>query len=457
MISEKNPHTANVEPREASVEISQADMPAVTKLSRKRTRRKKRPGKSPLVVAPTTLETVQPLPKLMPPPPPLSATSVPIFPVQTPSSQAPGEPTKSRRRFRSALLFVFLPTLLAALYFGRVASDQFYAKADFAIRTQNPTPTEGMSIMGMGVGSGSPAVADMFIVKNYIHSRQILEDLRSSIDLRSIYNTSAADWWARLPDDATEEDLLKYWKRMATVKYDATTGITHLGVRAFRAQDAQLVADKVLQLSEELVNRLSVRAQQDRVALAQTEVDKAYQRVVETMDRLRAFQQETKQVDPESFVLSRSAIHAKLETEISQYEAQLQELQRNLPAEAPSVVQLSKRLDIARLQLAAEQLRSTESLGGDSQSASEVITKFNKLKLETEFAAKAYDSALASLETARAEAAAQNRYLEAFVRPQLPEEAEYPWRTLNVILIGFASAILWGIGSLLVSAIREHL
>jgi capsular polysaccharide transport system permease protein len=424
---------------------------------RKRPRGKEDPPQPIALIADGPTEIVQPLPRLEPPPPPLSAAAAPIFPVDSPPSQTPGDPTRTRHRFRSALFFVIIPTLLSALYFGIIAASQFYAKADFAIRTQNSSATEGMSIRGLGIASGSPAVADMFIVKSYIHSRQILEDLKDRLDLRKVYDTPHADLLARLPADATEEELLSYWKRMTTVKYDATTGITHLGVRAFTPEDAKVVAEHVLRLSEELVNRISARAQQDAVALAQTEVDKAYERVAQTMDRLRSFQQESKQVDPESFVLARSEIHAKLETEISQYESKLQELLRALPSDAPSVVQLSKRLEIARQQLAAEQLRSTESMSHDGRSASEVITKFNKLKLDTEFAAKAYDSALASLESARSQAASQTRYLEAFVRPQTPQKAEYPWRVVNIALVALGTSILWGIGTLVVSAIKEHL
>jgi len=434
------------------------------KKRRRKARRAKRRGKKPPSTREHTPErrgeakvsSLGQLEKLTPLPPAPAPPAEPIFPVNLPASQRPGEPVRGRRRFRSALFFVVLPTLAAALYFGYFASDQYYAKADFAIRTQNPTPTEGMSLMGMGVGSGSPAVADMFIVRNYIHSRQILEDLKPRIDLRAVYSTPEADWLASLPEGASEEDFLEYWKRMVTVKYDATTGITHLGVRAFTAENAKLVADNILDLGEELVNRLSERAQKDRVALAQTDVESAFRKVTEAIDTLQDFQKEARQVDPASYVLARGEIQAKLESEISQYEAQLQQLQRALPDDAPSVVQLQKRLDIAHQQLAAEKLRSTESPLGDGQSASEVITRFNKLQLQLEFATKAYDSALESLETARIEAAAQDRYLEAFVRPQVPQAAEYPWRVLNVVLVAVTCFAVWGIGRLVIAAIREH-
>jgi capsular polysaccharide transport system permease protein len=391
---------------------------------------------------------VEPLQKLSEPPAP---PSTPIFPVGAP--QTPAQPMRTRRRFRWALVFVGLPTLAAAIYFWFYASDQYYARSDFAIRTHQSSPMEGLALFGMA-GASSPAVADMFIVRDYLQSRQILEDLKPRIDLRKIYSNPDADWLVRLDPTVTEEELLDYWQGMSSVKYDATTGITSLGIRAFTPQDAKTVAENVLQLSEALVNRLSDRAQSDRLRLAEEEVAQARERATKALDALQSHQQEARQVDPASFAVARSEIQSRLEQQISQYETQIERLRQELPDDAPGVQLLGKSLAVTKAQLDAEKMRSTQSDNGES--ASEVLNNFHKLKLESEFAAKAYDSALASLEAARLEAAAQSRYLEAFVRPQLPEYPEFPWRILNVIIVALASALVWGIGSLVIAAIREH-
>jgi capsular polysaccharide transport system permease protein len=101
------------------------------------------------------------------------------------------------------------------------------------------------------------------------------------------------------------------------------------------------------------------------------------------------------------------------------------------------------------------QLWRNISEGGDS--AAQLLKEFAKLQLETEFATKAYLSSLASLESARIEAVRKNLYLETFVRPHVPEVAKYPTSLLNVVLVFVVSLLVWAIGGLFVSAIREHI
>jgi len=78
------------------------------------------------------------------------------------------------------------------------------------------------------------------------------------------------------------------------------------------------------------------------------------------------------------------------------------------------------------------------------------------LQVELEFARKAYTSMLGSLETARAEAQKQQKYLLPVVAPNLPDEPLEPRRVLGVLTVFFCSLVVYGIGALLLAAIREH-
>jgi capsular polysaccharide transport system permease protein len=63
---------------------------------------------------------------------------------------------------------------------------------------------------------------------------------------------------------------------------------------------------------------------------------------------------------------------------------------------------------------------------------------------------------LSSLERARLEADRQQRYVTAFVRPTLPQEALYPKRILASVTVFAISLVLWALGVLIVYAIRDH-
>lgn len=374
----------------------------------------------------------------------------------------PRRPTPARRRamFYSALLVVGLPTLCAAIYYGFFASDQYAASGHFVVRhrAENPAAMSTLSFLGLGT-SGTGSTPDMLVVNDYMASLQMIKDLAPHVDLRSMYADTGADWLARLKpsygkDTISDEDLRDYWLKMAMVHFDQTTGLSTFEVRAFTAEDAKTIADAVFERGEELVNRLSERAQEDSLQLARREVENYRQGALDSLDALLAFQEKAQQVDPQGFASARTQIQAGIEQEVTQLQAQLDVLRQKLPEDAPGITQVKDRLGVIERQLITERTKSTVSSTGDS--AAKILNEFAKLKLESEFATQAYMSSLASLESARLEAIRQNLYLETFVRPHLPQIPEYPQALLNTLLVLVISFLVWGIGGLLVSAAREH-
>lgn len=369
-------------------------------------------------------------------------------------------PVKRRILLLSALLVIGLPTIVAALYYVFYASDQYAATGHFVVRhrNENTAALSSLSVLGLGT-TGTSSIPDMMVVNDYMASMQIIKDLAPRIDLRAVYDTPRADSLARLKpargeDGISDERLLDYWRRMVTIHFDTSTGLSTLEVRAFSPEDAKAIAEQVFALGEELVNRLATRAQQDALALAKQEVETYRERAVAALDAMQTFQERARQVDPQAFTQARVQIQAGVEKELSQLQAQLDVLRKNLPEDAPGVTQIRDRLVVMEKQLALEREKSTVSETGESAAA--IMNEFAKLRLESDFATQAYTSSLASLESARLEAIRQNLYLETFVRPHAPQVAQYPASLLNTLLVFFVALLVWAIGGLFVSAIREH-
>jgi capsular polysaccharide transport system permease protein len=405
--------------------------------------------------------------------PPVQPSVSELFPVDSENFATPAP--KKKKLLRSFLLCVALPTFLSIVYFGILASDQYATVSQFIIHTRSLIPTGPLAGPGGGMTVVSPlALSDMLVVQDYVGSRQILDDLASELNLREIYSTRRADWFARLkPEPAfrrllngkifteglmatvSEEDLLDYWRKMASVKFDMTTGIATLQVKAFSAEESLRIAEAVLACGENLVNQLSERSLEDALKFAKAEVAEAQTRATRALDELQSFQAEAQEVDPEGYALARGTLQAKLDADLSLYQSQLELLRKSLPEDAPGILQLKSKILVAQNQIQAERTKSTTQ--GKNASASEVLNEFAKKKLEVDFSTQAYVSALEYLEAARASAMQQSRYLEAFVRPQLADEAEYPRRLHAVLLVLLASSLLWGIGYLLISAAKEHI
>jgi len=370
-------------------------------------------------------------------------------------------PVKRRIMLFSALVVIGLPTFVAATYYAFFASDQYAAAGHFVVRhrSENPAALSSLSLLGLGTAP-TGSTPDMMVVNDYMLSLQMIKDLSGEIDLRAIYDTPRADWLARLKprlghNTISDEDLLAYWQKMATVHYDTTTGLSKFEVRAFSPDDAKAAADHVFKLSEALVNQVSRRAQEDALDLARREVENYRERAIASLDALQAFQERARQVDPEAFAQARAGIQAGVEQELSQLQTQLDVLRKNLPEDAPGIAQVKDRLAAMEKQLATERVKSTVSETGES--AAQILNEFAKLRLESEFATQAYLSSLGSLESARLEAIRQKLYLETFVRPQAPQIPEYPRGLLNTLLVFVVAFLVWSIGGLLVSAAREHI
>src|SRR5690606_23169061 len=90
------------------------------------------------------------------------------------------------------------------------------------------------------------------------------------------------------------------------------------------------------------------------------------------------------------------------------------------------------------------------------EALSDVVGQYESLAVDREFAESTYTAALAAYDTARAEASRQSRYLAAYVKPTLAQDAEYPERAkLLLILSGFL-LVLWIIAVLVFYSLRDR-
>src|SRR3546814_7249065 len=69
------------------------------------------------------------------------------------------------------------------------------------------------------------------------------------------------------------EDLYRYFKKHVVVEHESASTITKLTVRAYTPQDAFNINRHLLELSEQLVNRLNERARNDLIRNAQRDAE----------------------------------------------------------------------------------------------------------------------------------------------------------------------------------------
>ena len=366
---------------------------------------------------------------------------------------------KIRRRFfqvelrRQAWLVFFLPTLLSAIYFLFLASDQYESEAKFVVRSaQRPDSLGGLSfLVQLGLQRSQD---DSFIVQEFMVSRDAVRELQQRLPLRAMFKAGALDIVAGYPSffyGPREERFYKYFQTMVSVIHTDKTGISTVRVRAFSSESAKEIADALLQLGEELVNRLNGRLLRDAVGRAEVEVNEAQNRVIAAQATLTTFRNKELLIDPARNAVALAELIAKLSAELALTRAQIAEAKMN-SSTGPQLPILDRKAIALDEQIALERARVARSSDG----LAERIATYERLVLEREFANKFLSANETDLVKAKSEAAKQLLYLERVVEPHLADYPTQPKRTRTTLIVFVANLLFALVSWLVFTGIREH-
>lgn len=271
-----------------------------------------------------------------------AARGLPALPQRKPQSR--------RGLLLSFILCVVLPTALIAGYYYLMAADQYVSQFKFAVIESNPvlpgippsmTTTSpsaqmggggAMTLMAAAGGSmmmpGANATMQNYVVTDYLLSRQIVEELQKKINIRALYDSATAkdDLWARFDVKLPMERFVRYWNRMVTATYDPMTGVADVTIRAFAPQDALLIAESMVTLSEDLVNAIAKRPQVDSVRFAEGEVKRAEVRMERAREALKDYRLQEGVIDPTGALSTNIALVQALRSQLVQQQADLASL-----------------------------------------------------------------------------------------------------------------------------------
>lgn len=361
----------------------------------------------------------------------------------------------------SAAVCIGLPIIATSVYLGFIASDRYAVDISLAVRGQDVAAVDALGMLGLG-GQGGSLSSDSYIMIDFIRSRAMVEALSGSIDLRQDFGRDGIDPLSRLSKDSSIEEMTEYWQKMVTASYESSTGIIRVEVTAFDPKETLDLAKAVVTASESLVNRLASESRADAVRAAEAEVAQTEQQQRMLRSAMRKFREEEQLSDP----VRRAAFHQEMiETmkgKLATIDTQLTAAKRFLDDKAPSVVVLRNERQAIEEQMQALEKEvgtsaSDASPDGSGRSVASMLSTFEELTAEREFAEKSYMSALASLEHARQEADRKTRYLATYLIPSLPEEALYPERIKGIILTALGAALLWALGILVIFGIKDHI
>jgi capsular polysaccharide transport system permease protein len=347
-----------------------------------------------------------------------------------------------------------LPTCVAIVYFGFVASAVYVSESRFVVRSPQQQATSPLGFILKGAGF-SRAQDDSYTIQDFILSRDAMSALDDELGIKAAYSAESVDWLSRFggaPWGDHLEALYLYYQKKVSVQLDANSSIAALTTRAFSADAAHGMNRRLLELSEDLVNRLNERGRQDMIRFAVAEVQEAQNKASAAALSLAGYRNRQGVIDPERQAAIPLQQIARLQDELVETKSQIAMLEK-LAKDNPQLPVFRQRAQLLQGEIRAETARVA---GAGSRSLADKAAEFQRLSLEKEFADKMLASAMSTLEQARSDAQRKQLYLERIVQPSRPDAPMEPRRVRSILVTFVVSLIVWGILSLLAAGIREH-
>jgi capsular polysaccharide transport system permease protein len=382
-----------------------------------------------------------------------------VLPEAPPPHPAP-VPPMARPRARhwgvlaSFALLVLLPFAASAWYLYARAADQYHSEVAFSIRSEEGASAAAAGILGALTQIGSGSASDTDILFEYIRSQGIVEAVDPELDLRAMFRKAPNDPVFTLGQDDSIEALVAAWNRKVEVGYDSTGGIIHVRANAFTPEDATAIAEAVLAQSSALVNRLSDQSREDAVRYARQELALSEARLKGARQALADFRRENRIVDPGAEAGGQMGLLNALEAELAQALVDRDVMLSYAEPTDQRVVQVGRRVDAIRERIDAE--RASLGLEGAEGALPDVLSAYEALQVDLEFANAAYTRSLAALTAANAEARRQSRYLAPHIEPTEASTALYPRRLLLAGLTGLFLMLGWGVAMLIFYNARDN-
>jgi len=366
------------------------------------------------------------------------------------------QPPLLKRFSRGKIIFaltVVIPTILAVLYYGFIASNVYVSESQFVVRSPDKPTTSGLGVILKTAGF-SNANDEIYSAQAYVFSRDALRAINRNDAFRTAYTRPSISFFDRFNPTGlfgSFEDLYLYYRNKVAIEHDTVSSISTLRVRAYTPEDSVKFNRELLEMAEATVNRLNVRGRQDLIRFAQTEVDEAEGKSRSAAMNLARFRNVSGVVDPERQATVQLQMISKLQDELIASRNQLMQFRAFAPAN-PQVPVL--RTKIAGLTRDIE--NELNKVAGGSRSLSAAAAQYQRYQLESEVADKQLAGAIAALQEARNEARRKQAYVERIAQPNTPDSAVEPRRLRGIIATLIFGLIAYGIVSMLMAGIREH-
>lgn len=349
---------------------------------------------------------------------------------------------------------VILPLIIIAVYLYTIAQDRYTSSSTIVVKQVGQIGIEQSNGLGALLGVNNTSAEDAQFLKTYIQSADMVSALDRKLDLRQAFAGNGRDPVFQLAKDSTKEELVDYFNRRVNVELDEKTMMITITAQGFSPDSALTFNKAVLEESERFINEISQRIAKDQLRFAQRQLEEATTQLASARKELLSYQNRNQMFDPQTQAIAVAQLIAGLESNLAQLKTEERALLSYLNPDAPQIIAIRSQISALRQQINDEKSKLTSS--NATNKLNQRAADFEALKAQVEFGTDLYKISLASLEKARLEAVRKLKNVVVIITPQLAQDAYYPRRGYILLSAFLIFTILFGIGQLISSIIREH-
>ena len=347
--------------------------------------------------------------------------------------------------------FILCLWAVCAFYYAFVASDRYVTETQVYVReARESVPTlQPLSLLGGGGG----AQQDALLVREFIHSRDMLNLLESTIGLKAHFASRDWDIISRMGGAVTAEEFLTDFRSRVELNLDPESSILTIRAEGYTPEFSETFANAILREAEAFINRVGQSIAEQEIGFVQGELNRAQDALADAQNELLTFQNENRLLDPTVTTAARQDVVNTMEGELAQMQAERRTLESYLNPAAPELVALKDRIAAVLAQLDEERAKLA---GSEGETLNETSMHYQAVQRQVQFAADLYQSTLVALEQARVEAYRKLKHLVVVQAPQRPDDALYPRAFYNLATLFIVMSLAYGIIMMVVATIREH-
>lgn len=353
--------------------------------------------------------------------------------------------------------FVVIPTIIVSLYYLLLASPRYESTAIISLKQNSSVTSEGTTPTGLFGGGGYQSYTNSYLLIDYIKSAQMLSHLQKDLDIKEMYQNRKIDFISRLSKNADNIDFLNYYDKMVTLAYNEQSNAITINAQGYSAKQAQKVLKNIVKQSQNVIDYISHTLARNRMKFNLEQLDIMKKKALDAQDRVIEFQNKRGIVDPESSVKSKNHIITQLKEDLSETETQLTNLRSYMNPNSTEIKALEQKALALKTQIDNEKNEFLkENPNSKKSELGDLVSNYQWLKLNAEFAMTEYQSALQSFENAKTDSQNQQSYLVNVVKPTLPDAPKYPRVIYNLITFFIILSSLYGLGRMIITIIIEN-